>query len=211
MTLRLWLVRHAQSTWNAEHRLQGKADPPLTDLGRRQAARIAQRLANVKPEAIYTSPLQRTSLTAQRIGQQLEIEPIEDARLKEIGVGVASGKRWEEITQSWPHLEQIAERGELTLPHIPGAESMEAFGHRVAQSFTDIQERHDQGNIVIVSHGGVFRAYLGQLMDVREGYTPVLHFSNASLTLVVMHALGWTEVRFVNDISHLRNGHHTAR
>lgn len=210
MTLRLWLVRHAQSTWNAEHRLQGKADPPLTDLGRRQAARIAHRLTAVKPEAIYTSPLQRTSLTAQRIGQQLEIEPIEDARLKEIGVGVASGKRWEEITQSWPHLAQISERGDLTLPYIPGAESMEAFGRRVAQSFADIQARHEQGNIVIVSHGGVFRAYLGQLMDVQEGYTPVLHFSNASLTLVVMHALGWTEVRFVNDISHLRNGHPTA-
>ncbi|MGC9397951.1 MAG: histidine phosphatase family protein [Anaerolineae bacterium] len=206
MSLRLWLVRHAQSTWNADHRLQGKSDPPLTALGRRQAQAVAQRLATLPPVAIYTSPLQRALETARAIGRLTGLTPIADARLQEIGVGVASGKRWEELTQRWPHLDRLTQRGELALPYIPGVESLEIFGQRVAQSFAEICRRHEEGDIVIVSHGGVFRAYLAQLMEVRRGYTPVLHFANASLTQVLFVRNGWIDVRFVNDTAHLRNG-----
>lgn len=207
MPLRFWLVRHAQSTWNAERRLQGKADPPLTAEGLRQAECIARRLIDVASTAIYTSPLQRAAKTAQIISEATGVPVNKDRRLQEIGVGVASGQRWEELTQQWPHLQRIAQRGDLVLPYIPGAESMDAFGARVAQSFADMQAAHDEGNVIVVSHGGVFRAYLGQIMDVRQGYTPVLRFANASLTQIVLVAPGWTDIEFVNDISHLRNGH----
>ena len=206
MTLRLWLVRHAQSTWNAEGRLQGKADPPLTDMGRRQAAQVAQRLAVAAPDAIYASPLRRAAETAQIIGEAVDRHVIEDRRLEEIGVGAASGKRWEEVTQCWPHLERISQRGDLSLHYFPGAESVDAFGHRVAACFTAIRAAHDHGDVVVVSHGGVFRAYLSQIMNVRGGYTPVLHFANTSVSQVVFVRPGWTDVRFINDVSHLRNG-----
>ncbi len=207
MSLRLWLVRHAQSTWNAERRLQGKADPPLTEEGVRQAERVAQRLIAVEPTVIYTSSLQRAVTTAQIVSEATDVRTIEDPRLQEIGVGVGSGKRWEELTQQWPHLQRIAQRGDLILPHIPGAESLEAFGARVAQSFADIRLAHSEGDVVVVSHGGVFRAYLGQILDVRQGYTPVLHFANASLTQIVFMGPGWIDIQFINSTSHLHNGY----
>ncbi len=206
MTLRLWLVRHAQSTWNAERRLQGKADPPLTEEGRRQAACVAKRLAKIEPTALYTSPLERTAETARVIGEATELRPITDPRLQEIGVGVASGMRWEEMMQQWPHLERIVRRGDLVLPHIPGAESLQAFGKRVAASLAEIRAVHEAGDVIVVSHGGVFRAYLGQIMKVPQGFTPVLQFRNTSVSQVSFRAPAWTGIHFINDISHLRNG-----
>lgn len=206
MTLRIWLVRHAQSTWNAQRRLQGKANPPLTDEGRRQAACVAERLSGIGATALYTSPLRRAAETAQIIGQTTTLRPVQDSRLQEIGVGVASSYRWEELMQKWPHLERVAEHGDLVLPHIPGAESLSAFGERIAACFADIQSQHGSGDVVVVAHGGVFRAYLSQIMKVRQGYTPVLHLANTSVSQVSFRAPGWTEIRFINDFSHLRNG-----
>ena len=206
MTLRLWLVRHAQSTWNAEGRLQGKADPPLTDEGRRQAASVAFLFNDTATTEIYTSPLQRAGETARIIGEQTNLEPIEESRLQEIGVGVGSSYRWEELLEAWPHLERVAQRGDLVLPYIPGAESLPAFGKRVAEGFARIWRAEGSGDVIVVSHGGVFRAYLSQILNIEQGFTPMLHFGNASVSQVSFRAPGWTDVHFINDMSHLRNG-----
>ena len=206
MSLRLWLVRHGQSTWNAEGRIQGWADPPLSAQGQWQAEQVAGRLAPVELTAIYTSTLQRAVQTAQAIGAASRLAPILDERFKEHGMGEATGHDWEWMIEKWPQLQEIASRGQSIRSHIPGTEPSPSFNRRVRAAFAELQEKYPTGDVVVVSHGGTFRAYLAFLMGVRDGVDPGLHFSNASLTLVKFIAPGWTDIHFVNETCHLRDG-----
>ena len=98
---RILLVRHGESEWNATRRWQGQADPPLTDLGRTQAAHAAAALGAV--DAIVTSDLQRASATAQVIADALGLDaPMIDPRLRERDAGEWSGLTREEIHDQWP-------------------------------------------------------------------------------------------------------------
>ncbi len=206
MSLRLWLVRHGQSTWNAEGRIQGWADPPLSAHGCRQAEQVAGRLAPVGLAAIYTSTQQRAVQTAQAIGAASGLAPILDERFKEHGMGEATGHDWEWMIEKWPQLQEIASHGESIRPHIPGTEPSPSFNHRVRAAFAELREKHPTGDVVVVSHGGTFRAYLAFLLGVDEKRDPGLRFGNASLTLVEFIAPGWTDIRFVNETCHLRDG-----
>lgn len=206
MTLRVWLVRHGESTWNAEGRLQGWADPPLTDVGRWQAGRVAEKLSRVPLLALYTSPLQRALDTASAIGAAVGLEPLCDERLKEVGVGEATGVNWEEITTRWPHLEVLAQRGEFVVPHIPGAESVASFCGRVADFAAMLCAQHAEGDVAVVSHGGTLRAYLGRLLGIPDGAYVGLRFGNASISRVRYRAAGRVDVTLLNDRCHLEDG-----
>jgi len=87
----LLLVRHGQSTWNHEHRIQGQLDPPLSDEGRRQAARLGRRLAGRKFSGFYSSDLKRALETSRVIGEAVGIEPTPMAGLREIYLGEWEG------------------------------------------------------------------------------------------------------------------------
>lgn len=206
MSLRLWLVRHAESIWNAAGRIQGQADPPLSAQGYIQARSVALRLGEVELQALYASPLQRAEQTAQAIAETTGLEVLLDVRLQEHGVGEASGLDWDSIIVRWPQLEEIALRGELVVPHIPGAELMRDFEARVWAIFAEIRREHPEGDVVLVSHGGVFHTYLRKLMHVEDGYASRLSFGNASLSQVEFAADGHVNIRFVNDSHHLRDG-----
>ncbi len=204
MSLRLWLVRHGESTWNAEGRLQGRADPPLTDLGREQARRAGQRLAAFQIQALYCSPQQRALETAQIIGALLDLEPRSDVRLQEYDIGEATGHNWEGFLERWPHLREMARQGRRISGHIPGGEEIAAFHERVLGVMEGIRVAHDAGDVVVVAHGGVFSEYLGSLLHINPDYHLGLRFYNGSLTLVESLDEGWTDVVFVNEICHLQ-------
>ncbi len=204
MSLRIWLVRHAQSEWNAEGRLQGRADPPLTALGREQAARVAARLAEVELVALYSSPQRRALETAQAVAEAVRLEPELDTRLQEFDMGEATGCLWDSLMERWPHLEEVARRGERVSRHIPGAEDGAAFHARVWDVMSEVQARHSEGEVAVVAHGGVFSEYLATLLHVQAGYYPGLRFGNASLTLVAHYDDG-AAIHFVNETCHLRD------
>ncbi len=207
MTLRLWLVRHGESTWNAARRVQGWADPPLTEKGRWQARRVAERLGQLdEVTALYTSPQVRARQTAEAIAAATSVAPIEDVRLCEHGMGEATGRNWDEIIDLWPHLLEYAHRGETVRPYIPETEPEEEFYTRVEAIFDEIIARHEKGDVVIVAHGGTFRGFLAAWFNVPWETYLGLRFGNASVTLAEIEMPGWMNVLFVNDISHLRDG-----
>ncbi|MFP4343400.1 MAG: histidine phosphatase family protein [Anaerolineales bacterium] len=203
MSLRLWLVRHGESTWNAAGRLQGRANPPLTELGREQARRVGRRLAALPVQALYCSPQQRALETARIIGRHLGVEPRLDERLQEYDIGEATGTDWEGLLERWPHLGEMARQGRRISRHIPGAEEIGAFHARVLGMMDEIQERHEAGDVAVVAHGGVFSDYLATLLHVNPGFHPGLRFDNGSLTLVESLEEGRADVIFVNETCHL--------
>jgi glucosyl-3-phosphoglycerate phosphatase len=166
VTHRLLLVRHAESTWNAEHRLQGQADPPLSELGREQSAALVPFLDGI-PDRRLSSDLARAVQTAELIG--LAGAPT-DERWREIDMGPWAGFTLGELD---PESVAAWQRGE----HYP-AESWQQFQARVAAAVDEL--RGD--DVVVVTHGGCIRAATAHLTgaDARTLAPP----ANASLTVI---------------------------
>jgi broad specificity phosphatase PhoE len=165
---RLLLVRHGESTWNAEHRLQGQADPPLSELGREQAAALRPFLGEI-PERRLSSDLTRAVQTAELLG--LGGAPA-DPRWREIDIGDWAGRTLDELD---PGDVAAWQRGELAPPN---AETFAELQARVAAAVDELRGE----DVVVVTHGGCVRAATAHLTgaDPRRLAPP----ANASLTVI---------------------------
>jgi broad specificity phosphatase PhoE len=135
--MRLLLIRHAESIANAEGRLQGQFDSPLSDEGREQARTLARRLRRAKWQvaAIYASDLSRAAETAEIVGRALGLPVTLDPRLREYDAGVLNGLTWDEIQARYPALWHELQHSREWVP-IPEEEGNEAFHARIAASAT---------------------------------------------------------------------------
>lgn len=169
-------MRHAQSEWNAVGRWQGWADPPLTPLGREQAARAGRRLPEVTralredrigpvPQAVVSSDLQRAVTTAAiivSIGLPDAVVEV-DTDLREYRVGAWSGLTRVQIEGQWPGLLDRWDHGDLTTP--PGGEDREHFETRLFSALDRVAAAVGlEGTGLVVSHGGAIRA-VGRRLD----------------------------------------------
>lgn len=159
---RLLLVRHGESTWNADGRWQGQADPPLTERGRAQAATAATAIGSV--DAVVTSDLERAAVTGAIIARSLGIEPVvTEPRLRERDAGSLSGLTRDEIYIRFPGL----------LPDDPGGyrpgpdgtpswpedwEADDPLWDRVEVALLALGRLVPDGDVVAVTHGGVIYA-----------------------------------------------------
>jgi probable phosphoglycerate mutase len=181
----LLLIRHGQSTYNAQARLQGQADPPLSDAGRREAEQLARALPAFAPERVVTSDLRRASETAALLGYP-GARP--DARWREIDVGEWAGRPLAEF----PSGTEPAWRGGPLSP--PGGETWDDLVARVGGAVDELVAAG--GTWVVVCHGGVVRAALSHVTgaDPRRIAGP----ANASVTVIRpgapprLEAYGWT-------------------
>ncbi len=141
------LARHAQSEWNAQGRWQGRADPPLSELGVAQAASAANRLGQV--DVIVASPLQRAMVTAEIIAEHTGVGPVQvDPDLAERDVGEWSGLTRDEIEQGWP--------GYLEERRQPqGFEGSELVLARLTAALERIESAHRGADVLVVTHGGL--------------------------------------------------------
>lgn len=150
----LLLVRHGETAWNAEHRIQGHLDIPLSPHGIRQAARLAERLADEPIEAIYSSPLVRARLTAEPLAGRTGVAITAEPRLCERSFGVFEGLTLNEIAARHPEgFRQWRERDPNWA--MEGGESGRTLIDRVLAALHDIVERHRGGTVLAVAHGGV--------------------------------------------------------
>lgn len=151
MGLRLILVRHGESSWNEEGRVQGFYDAELSERGRQQAEHIAQALSPKKIAAVYSSPLKRALDTARAIAQAHLLEVHTDPDLKEIDLGELEGLTIDELRSQ--HSEFLREwregRGSF---RMPGGESLNELQERAWRAIRRIVPSHTQGAVVVVSH-----------------------------------------------------------
>lgn len=149
MTSRLLLVRHGQTEWNAEGRLQGQQGSKLNALGRIQAEEVAEELALKHPgvEAVYTSDLSRTVETAQTIARRLEVPLVLDPRLRELRLGDWEGRLNCEIEAEYKHFLQHPFRNTPL-----GGEPLFQLARRTKAVLNDIVAQHPGGLVVVVSH-----------------------------------------------------------
>jgi broad specificity phosphatase PhoE len=147
-----WLVRHGQTDWNVESRWQGHADPPLNSLGIKQTRILAEGLANVHFDAIFSSDLDRAYETACAVGDRQGGKVQIEARLREINLGEWEGLTSEEIRRRYPAEWQDRQLNPLEA-RAPGGESLLEMAERVIPAITDIARMHPNDLVLIVSHG----------------------------------------------------------
>ncbi len=151
----LLLVRHGETDWNADGRLQGHTDRPLSDYGRWQARRLAEELADEELDAIYASDLARARETAEIVAEPLGLPVVLDPDLREKNWG-----NWEGLTS--------VERDRVEFV----GESTEEHADRMLRALRRIAGRHPGGRVLVVTHGGSMRrvqtAALGFAMPVVE-------------------------------------------
>lgn len=155
----LALVRHGETDWNKQRRIQGRTDIPLNDTGRQQAASTGELLAH--PEsgpwgAVYASPLGRAIETAAIIAEQVGIAaPLIEDGLWERSFGEAEGMTAAEIEERWPDRHGI-----------PGAETLEELAVRAACAIESLYLEHEEshsGGAIVVAHGAMLRAGIERL------------------------------------------------
>jgi probable phosphoglycerate mutase len=154
MKTQLLLIRHGETAWNAEHRVQGQLDIPLSPLGVLQSARLAECLANEPIDAVYSSGQSRAWLTAAPLAARLGLEVIAEPRLRERSFGIFEGLTLDEIAERYPpEFKKWRERDPAWRPE--GGESGQQLIDRVLSAVSDIGVNHPSQTVVLVSHGGV--------------------------------------------------------
>lgn len=138
-------LRHGETEWNAEGRVQGRLETRLSDVGRRQAEEAAERLSALRIDRIVASPLMRVRDTAERIAARQRLDVVYDPDLAECALGEAEGKtrgRW--LKDYWAGRETP-----------DGGESFETFA---ARAYGALRRAVDRDHVLVVAHGGVWRA-----------------------------------------------------
>lgn len=194
-------MRHGESTWNSEHRIQGQLDPPLSDRGREQASRLATRLASRRPDAIYASDLTRTMQTAEPIAAStgVEVQPLRE--LREIALGEWEGLHTAELAERFPDA-WAAWTDEPNWDFVPGGEGASAFEARVGAALDGLMERHPHGEVIVVTHGGVIQLALHRIVGKPSRGLFPFRISNASITRIERRE-GRVVISGVNDVGHL--------
>jgi uncharacterized phosphatase len=169
----LYLVRHGETNWNAERRIQGSTDIPLNDMGRAQARATGRLLARREWDAIFASPLSRAFETASIIATELGMAaPDTVDAIVERNYGEAEGLNWQQIDELFP--------GDMP---VPGRESHESVAARAVPALIDLARSHPAQALIVVSHGGVIRSVLGAV-DPEHSHGPITNGSIHSFELV---------------------------
>ncbi len=204
---RIIAVRHGETAWNVDTRIQGQLDIPLNENGRWQAQRLARALAASEPiSAVYSSDLLRAWDTAQSIATAIGLQTITEPGLRERGFGSYQGKTFTELETQWP-LETARWRARDPLWAPPQGETLVAVRERVERVTHALAQRHIGSQIVLVAHGGVLDVLYRGATGLDERAPRTWTLGNASINRLLWTPQGLTVVGWA-DTSHLDDEWH---
>lgn len=197
----LFLARHGETDWNRANRVQGHTDIPLNEEGRRQAERLAARLAGFEIHAIVASDLVRAAETARIVGAAMGLAPVLSPAWREIGLGELEGRDGTGARRDFGELVSAAARQEAPLG--AGAETFSAFEARIVAGLAQIGREHAGRNVLVVSHGGTLKTLIAHLLGLPAPRIERLSLrANAGLS-VIDYRHGRPQLTMLNDARHL--------
>ena len=198
----LLIVRHGETEWNAEGRIQGHTDIGLSENGAQQARSLGQRLADRQIDVAYSSDLKRTSETARLALGHRNVVLNETPRLREYHKGIFEGMTLTEIQTQFP--DEYPKYLEKDLSYAPeGGETTRDVSTRMASIFQEIKAKHLDETVLVVSHGGALRAAMVSLLGMPLEGNWSFVFGNCGLTMVDTFADN-AVLRLFNDTSHIK-------
>lgn len=202
---RLIAVRHGETAWNVDTRIQGQLDIGLNDTGLWQARRVGEALADEPVAAIYASDLARAWQTALEIARPRAIEVLPEPGLRERAFGHFEGRTFADIDASLPEQARLWRTRDPEFAPEGGGESLLAFRERVTGIAGQLAQRHPGELVVLVAHGGVmdvlYRAATRQELQAPRTW----HLGNAAINRLLWTPQGFTLVGW-GDIGHLDQG-----
>lgn len=198
---RICLVRHGETDWNVERRLQGHEDIPLNANGLAQARALATALSDVRFAAIYSSDLARAMDTAAGVAVALGLTVTRLPAVRERNFGVFQGLTREEAEERFPELQRkVARREPDFIP--PEGESLRQCFERIAAALDSLADAHAGQSILLVAHGGVLDAARRFVTGMPLHLPRDFQLGNAALNWLRRDATGW-QVDSWNDQQHL--------
>jgi probable phosphoglycerate mutase len=203
--MRLIIVRHGITQWNEEGRFQGSSNIELSELGKKQAKAVGERLRHEKFDAAYVSMLARAQQTADEI---LKYHPgvllQETSALNEQHGGEIEGKTHEEVKKTHPYYFRADNPNRFNVFATPeGAESFVEVQARIGKFIAELKQNHAKHTVLIVAHGMVNKVLiLGLTGQPKEGYYSLQMQSNCSVNEIEVEG-GKAKVLKLNDIEHL--------
>ncbi len=198
---RIFLLRHGQTAWNAEARIQGQLDIPLDTTGLWQAERLALALQGEGIQAMVSSDLQRARQTAAPLAAATGLTVQLDATMRERGFGHFEGSTYAEIEARWP---EETLRWRLREPGFGpgGGESLQAFYERSVQAVWALAERHAGQTLAVFAHGGVLDCLYRAATHIELRAPRTWQVANATINRLLWTPEGFSLVGW-NDASHL--------
>lgn len=200
---RIILLRHGETVWNRENRIQGHLDSPLSAAGVAQAEALAQRLTGVSFAALYCSDLGRAHETARRIAARTHHQVILEPALRERNLGILQGLTRVEAKALYP---EIYTRYRMFDPEciVPGGEDALPFIARVVASFSAIADRFPGETVVVVAHGGTLDAIYRHVTKAPLPGARTALLPNAGYNCLLRDAQGRWSIPVWGDVTHLQ-------
>lgn len=199
---RIIAIRHGETAWNVDTRIQGHLDIPLNDTGRWQARRLGAALAGEQIAAVYASDLLRAMQTAQAVADGAGLAVVADTALRERAFGRFEGRTFAEIEATWPEDALRWRKRDPAFAPPEGGESLLQFRARVVDALDRLAAVHAGEQIVVVGHGGVmdvlYRAATGQELHAPRTWL----LGNAAVNRLLWTPQGLTLVGWA-DAAHL--------
>lgn len=198
---RLCIVRHGETAWNAEHRVQGQLDIPLNDVGLRQAQAVGKVLGKERFDVIYASDLERTRQTAAPTARLLAMEVLLDKELRERHYGM-----FERLTYAEVKVKHAAEYARFAARDpdfdFRGGESLTAFTARSLAALAKIAGAHEGGQVLIFTHGGVLDELYRHVNGLPVSSIRNFGIPNCGLNRVEFALARW-QIQAWADVAHL--------
>ncbi len=201
---RLCLVRHGETAWNAERRLQGHLDVPLNEAGRLQAEAAACSLAAQTFAAAYSSDLCRARETAIAAARALALDLTIEPELRERHYGDFQGLTYDEARERFPTEYDRFHARNADFAFTGGGESLTAFAARIRRVLSRIASAHPGQQVLVVTHGGVLdiahRLTSGRSLEAKRDFT----IPNAALNWIEFDGAAWRLVAWADE-AHLQS------
>ncbi|PPE66684.1 histidine phosphatase family protein [Caldimonas caldifontis] len=202
---RILAIRHGETAWNVDTRIQGHLDIPLNDTGRRQAQRLAAALADEPLHAVYSSDLSRAHQTATALAGAIGLPVRAVPGLRERAFGHFEGRTFREIEAQWP---DQAQRWRQRDPDFcpAGGESLTSFYARVIEQAQTLATAHAGQTIALVAHGGVLDCLYRAATRVDLKAPRTWELANASINRLLhtpegFTLVGWADTQHLQDLA----------
>ncbi len=188
-------MRHCQTDWNRNRRIQGTSDVPLNDEGRRQSSALAEWFKQFKIDAIYSSPMRRAIETAEGIAKNFNLEIRTLEGLRELNHGILEGESSIDVWNRHGALDPMSIR-------LPGGESIADLKERVLKAVNEIIHKHPDENVILVGHHFTNLIIIAMAigLDLRNIWR--LKQDESAVSLLLYNEFGWRLI-YCNSLEHL--------
>ncbi|NLK07840.1 MAG: histidine phosphatase family protein [Firmicutes bacterium] len=197
--MKIYVVRHGETDWNAKQRYQGQRDIPLNAAGTQQAKQVAERFANCPIDFLISSDLSRARATAEIVGGRINLPVSVNPLWRERDFGHWDGLTRAEIEAKYPK-EWHRYREEPLTGGPKDGETLQELQMRAVKAVEWVLEQYPQQTGIVFSHGGLIRSLFGWIANDTR---PRFRLDNGGVSLLTTSA-GDLSVEFINDTSHLR-------